>query len=186
MKLKHLTIVAVATVAIAGVGAVTAVAASATPPPYGYGSGSCNNSIYAGYVNTQTDGYGASIVVQNGQAVASKRGGDSCFFWFAYEGGSNKIAEYAPGGITSNEVLGVQQSRHHDNPLQVGLVPATAQAQWLFTLVSGSATGTWTYEGSGPGDGMVLAAAPDGQLYLASAPTGAVPQNEDWTYTPVS
>jgi hypothetical protein len=151
-------------------GAATAAASASAPP-------GCANGIYAGYDGTQQDASGQSVAVDSGRLVAAAGHYhvSLCFFWFAYEGGQDKIAEWAPDGVASNEVMAAVWSRHG---WTVGLQKATGSLyqQWNYNTAD---NGTWTNEGTG----TVLAATARGNLYLATAPEGTVPGGEDWTFT---
>jgi hypothetical protein len=167
----------IAAAAVLGVALVTTTAAmaSAAPAQRYDPSASCADGIYAGYDGTQVNSDGQSVAVQDGQlqAVRDTRQADTCFYWFAYDGGQNKIAEYAPDGIASNEVMAaVWTWRGYQVELQRG--NGSAYQQWNYNTAD---NGTWTNAGTG----TVLAADSHGHLYLAPAPA-VVPDSEYWTF----
>jgi hypothetical protein len=108
-------------------------------PFFPISSDACATGIYAGYCGTQQD---SSTVPLNLAALGntiigtSSKGfaGSEDFFWFQYEGGSNDIAEWAPNGVASNEVMAVVKAWNGPG-YQVVLQPATGAAnqQWFYS-----------------------------------------------------
>jgi hypothetical protein len=179
----HVLTKAAGVLAVAAAAALS-VAAVATAAPHHQSSDQCGSGIYAGYTGTQENGNDQSVVVQNSTPVASShsRGSDDCFFWFAYDGGQNKIAEYAPDGVASNLVLSVQDrwgfgknNRGSAEEVVLQKADGSLDQQWNYNTAD---NGTWTNEGTN----LVLTVGRNGQLELATPPTGTVPPQEDWTF----
>jgi hypothetical protein len=92
---------------------------SASAGVFGSGPDGCATGIYAGYCGTQRDDSTPYplYLAANGNTVigtSNTRGfGSEDFFWFNYEGGTNDIAEWAPFGVASNEVMAVVPVQQH-------------------------------------------------------------------------
>jgi hypothetical protein len=134
----------------------TASAGMFGSPPDG-----CANGIYQQYCGTQVDGTGLALAARGNTIVGTSNpgyGGSEDFFWFLYYGSPNygnsttntKIAEFAPGGVASNEVMTlVNENWGHNSQYAVVLEPATGAAnqQWVFS------GGYWTNQNA---PGLVL------------------------------
>jgi hypothetical protein len=119
---------------------------------FGSSPDGCATGIYQGYCGTQQDGNGLNLAARGNTIIGTNNpgyGGSEDFFWFAYFGppspaANNKIAEFAPGGIATNQVMTLVNWGHSS---AVVLEPATGAAnqQWSF-----NGTG-WTNVAAGPG-----------------------------------
>jgi hypothetical protein len=145
----------------------------------------CTGGVYSGYCGTQTDAESTPLSwdVFQQHAVSGNKiigYGDSSsdkaldFFTFAFNGGSSKIFEYAPGGVASNLCV--------SEPSQAaGLVlrPCSGSEWQQFTAVPSEGSSSFTWKNGATGD-LVGATGLRGQL------TGAKPvtltQSFEWTF----
>jgi hypothetical protein len=174
-------ILAAATIA-AGPLAVSALASPARPH-HAAVSGNCANGIYAGYDGTQQNENGQSIVVRGSQVLAasSHAGASACFFWFAYNGGPTKIAEYAPGGIASNLVLAPVLHGKNAGDVTLQKADGSLYDQWVFAPGPDYGTdgsGSWTNAGLS----AALTVGSHGQLEVTSG--GTISGASAWTWVP--
>jgi hypothetical protein len=142
----------------------------------------CATGVYAGYCGTQVNsGVPAlSIAVSGlGKVIATSHvhGAKGDWFWFAYNGGSTKIAEYAPNGVASNLVM-AQVGNH----IVLQRATGAANQQWTFTCAASCGpiyTGTWTNLSSGD----VISANGDGGRVVPESPSATPTSDENWTFT---
>ncbi len=153
--------------------------------PASASTGSCTQGVYTGYCGTQVSAEATPLAWDVYQQQArpgnkiiaypdSNTDRATDFFWFAYDGGSSKIAEYAPGGVADN--LCVTEPGQH-----AGLVldPCTGSASQRFTATEEASGYTWTNVATGD-----IVTDPSGlrsQLAGISAPqtlTGA----DEWNF----
>ena len=104
--MKRIIATVAAAIAVLGGAAASASAASAHPAHPAHVN-ACATGIYTGYCGTQVDGNGLSLIAGlSGSIFASRHPfANGNFFWFAYDGGGNKIAEWAPDGVASGLVM---------------------------------------------------------------------------------
>jgi hypothetical protein len=127
------------------------VISTASAGVFGSSPDGCTTGIYAGYSGTQQDGstvplYLAAVGNSIVGTSSTRTFGAEDFFWFNYEGGTNDIAEWAPFGVASNEVMAVvpQPLRPH----YTYNAPTTSYAVVL-QQASGATNQQWTYNGTG-------------------------------------
>jgi hypothetical protein len=155
------------------------------------GPDGCATGIYAGYCGTQKDASTVPLyLAANGNTVigtSSTRGfGSEDFFWFNYEGGTNDIAEWAPFGIASNEVMAVVPVQQHS--WYIHDAPVTSYAVVL-QPGTGATNQQWTYNGTGwtnvaSGPDLVLQTNGDNNP-VTMAPVTATP-NQTFTFVEAS
>jgi hypothetical protein len=178
MKLsKKIAAVAAAAAASTGLAVGVAGAASASPAPGphpGPGSWNCAHGIYAGYCGTQKSGTGLYIAVgRRGQVIGTRhpQPGNAEFVWFADASPSalnnDKYAQFAPGGVASNLVMG--ENRFH----QVVLEPASGAPDQKWVYIAPGWTNVATHD--------VLKATFDGGPVLAVPGPSHGPW-ETWTF----
>jgi hypothetical protein len=145
----------------------------------------CAHGIYTGYCGIQTDGAGFTLYVaqpangarvtgqpDTGTLASAKTGFD--FYWFAYDGGSTKVAEYAPGGVASNLCLTEQEA---GAILTVDTCTGSQTQQWT---AGSAADGGYSWASAATGD--LIHASPLGSHYAAGLPAPSN-LNGTWTFT---
>jgi hypothetical protein len=168
--------------AAATIAAVAATGLASASPTAPTSSNNCATGIYAGYCGTQVDSNSPqlSIAVGNwGQIVGSAKphSGAADWFWFAYDGGSNKIAEFAPNGVASNLVMAQQGSK-------IVLQRATGKTnqQWLFTCTTGCSGPTYIGTWKNVATGDILSSNGNGNPLTSQSYTGSPTKSESWTF----
>jgi hypothetical protein len=158
-----------------GTDAAIAVHSPFIPVP----TSSCATGVYTGYCGVQTNGNGRSLkVVADQDAPGARlrglpdtrpdRGFD--FYWFAYDGGGAKIAEYAPRGIASGLCMTETQDTR----------------EVILWQCTGALDQQWTFNGYGwanglSGDVLTVGGAPS---HLVGGVTpGVATKAETWTFS---
>ena len=114
---------------------------------FGSSPDACATGVYIGYCGTQQD---ASTSPLNLAAIgniiigtsSTRTFGSEDFFWFAYDGGNNKIAEYAPNGVASNLAMAVV-------PQRFGYRGTNTYYAVILQPATGAPNQQWTYNGTG-------------------------------------
>ncbi len=143
----------------------------------------CTAGTYAGYCGTQTNEASSpmSFNVSGEQAVYNQPiiawpnvdNQAMDFFQFAYAGGSSKIFEYAPNGVTSNLCISQPDAN-------AGLVLRTCNgSNWQqFTATASGSGFTWQNRATG----QIIDSGPQG-TQLRGAPATATPTvYEQWNF----
>jgi hypothetical protein len=162
-------------VTLSGIFAAAGTASASTP--------GCTEGVYAGYCGTQGDAETSALVfdvyrqaAKPGNKIIGYANSDSDpatdFYTFAYQGGSEKIFEYAPNGIASN--LCISEPASHS-----GLVLRVCNgSRWQQFEATAVATGfTWTDKATGD---LVEAAGARVQLAGVSV-TATLNATLEWT-----
>jgi hypothetical protein len=185
--IRRITVIAglvLAPVAALAVAVSPAGAAVATPVP----TAGCHAGVYAGYCGIQTNGNGRSLKVVDDSTKPGTlirglpdnrpdRGFD--FYWFAYQGGTAKIAEYAPRGVASDECM---------TEIPHAVIPQTLRPRYL-TLepCTGNLDQQWTFNGYGWANGQtgdVITIAQDAaHLAIGQAPQAVPTKAETWSFS---
>jgi hypothetical protein len=175
--IKYTVIAGIAASALALAGVADAAVSQHSNGP----QGGCANGIYAGYCGTQVDTGTPALSLAAGQfgftgrniiATSHARGWSADFFWFAYQGGSNKIAEYAPGGVASNQVMA--ETGHGRIVLQ--RATGAPNQQWIATAVAGGFT--WTNAATGD----EIEANGNGAPVSAVSPPATPDSSQTWNF----
>jgi hypothetical protein len=162
-----------------------AVAPALAAAPAAVPTQGCAHGVYTGYCGLRTDGAGFTLYVSGpvnggqvrgepdtGTLASAKPGFD--FYWFAYDGGGTKVAEYAPAGVASGLCLTQQPGTAI---LTVDTCTGSQEQQWTAAL---AADGGYTWANAASGD--IIHASPLGQHFAAGLPAPAAP-NGTYTFT---
>jgi hypothetical protein len=142
----------------AAVVALSGTAASASVAHVSYGGDACATGITSEYCGAQVNAWDAAITVGygygygygHGQPLFARQYVDGNpsqqFFWLQYQGGSDDVAVYAPGGVVSNEIMAQVGNR-----IELVNAPTTVTDNdlWSFNdgdwdnVASGDAIGVW-------------------------------------------
>jgi hypothetical protein len=172
-------------IAFAAAAALAASAGAYAAIPAGASTSGCTQGVYEGYCGTQVSAEAVPLAWDVYRTIAKPGNkiiaypddaGDKAtdFYWFAFDGGSAKVAEYAPDGIASNLCVTVPSRG-------AGLVleTCTGNANQQFTAAEEGSGYTWT--NSATGDIVADPAGLRSQLTDTPAPqtlTGA----DEWTF----
>jgi hypothetical protein len=160
-----------------GVLATATAISTASAGVFGSSTNACATGIYEGYCGTQQDESTPTPLYlaanSDGTIIGTSSthsNGSEDFFWFNFDGGPNDIAEWAPFGIASNEVMTVVAvpPRGHDHSTtttyEVVLEPGTGAAnqQWTYNLTgwTNAAQPTLVLQTNGNGNPVTMVPAP--------------------------
>lgn len=143
---------------------------------------SCTTGTYAGYCGTQVSATGGSVNVKGGIpasnvpviAFTNDNSAGNDFFWFAYKGGTSKIAEAAPNGVNSNYCMSDPNLPDVPHLIVMRTCNGSAFQRWTF-----NGTGAWINAASG------LALTDNGYKHqLTDTPlvAGVTPSPQSWAF----
>jgi hypothetical protein len=146
-----------------GIVALTGTAASASVTHVNYGGDACATGITSEYCGAQVNAWNAAITVGRGRQYYSGLGqalfasqyfsGDPSqqFFWLQYQGGSDDVAIYAPGGVVSNEIIAQVGNR-----IELVNAPTTVTANDLWSFNSGDWDNVASGDAIGVSHGLIV------------------------------
>jgi nitrate/nitrite transporter NarK len=184
-QVYHVSQASKRTILVAAVGSAATLAAvgiAGASVAYQPQTNECATGIYAGYCGTQVDSGSPPLsiaVSRSGDVIAtsSPADGSANWFWFLFEGQTYDIAEFAPNGVASNEVMAQVASR-----IVLQRADGDKNQQWLFTCYSGCTSGpyvgTWTNYATGEIISATTNGGPVVPVTLSGAPTSA----ETWVF----